>query len=1124
MVESAVGSGLLSGMWVLVPHRTAIDVPVDYYLGQIQTVNEGSRRADVRVHVIADKSRIEKVELWNLHRCRILTGTRCFNAADGAECTVLFPVSLEWKDGDLLSYYVDVEGETRCVNEADLWDVPFTRCDIDPLMQLVNCEFHDPEWRPLRDRVIRNVCHLDNATFGIQDLVGSRIRLLFHQASVVATVLGNQRCRFVLADEVGLGKTVEASIILLALRRRHPHLHTLIIAPASLAQQWQNELDNKFWLRFPVVSQAVDLPRVENAGVIVVAENLASDADLWGEIGRMTWDLLVADEAHHISKDPELTKRVRELSAKTERVLLLSATPIQRRASEYLGLLTLMDPERYGRVSLDKFQQMLDAQQQLRNTVGYLASDLEEFFDPKEFTSELEELVEQLGHDTVFRDLLGRVEDGEGVAAAREVLAYLSENYRVESRVVRNRRKYLLDDSLLPTRAVDTSYRYTPSTEEREALDALCDYLEAYIAAAGTNPIGLEFCRTLLHAAASSPHALERILNTRQIRLRNGRFGLSAPDLDLTRPAAPRREPQRVAALAQHAPCIEGEAACLEVALRVTREWKVRCNAAVNAASKSLDSDRLVRVLQAVFTLLKMQPKSKVIVFSSWQASLAAIRPQLEELFPKGTIAQFHAGISDPVKLQEAATRFQKDPKCRVLLCDELGGEGRNFQMASYVIHLDLPWSPGQIEQRIGRVDRLGREGVVTSIVPCSCEGHEAHLFTIWQEAYHLFTESLSGLEIALEGVQDRLVNSLRSSIRHGIEGQISELVREARALRDEVLREQEFDGAMQKGDHVQKRKREFERISGEYALGVEFGRDFVSWARKAGLCIHQDPQVPDLYITVPTQSDHVAMRAAKLYALPSMEDAIQRAAWAPHDSNIKGTFNRDLAALREELIFFAPGSDEWTDAIVGNMVEAARGRCTAILRQLRGSDTTRYYLDLTYTLGLDPRPLYGGGFSRRELFRALGFLDLSSERIILGLDGEVVHDDDAVWYVLKPPFQGQWDQYFSPGTTHEAFTEFRNEYPKDEWSEVTARIEEAARRELNRRMWAVQSAEAAREEFARRAEGWRAASQWLSGSAQDPVVAAELDAYEAVSAALVEGIAAPIWRLESVCLWALHG
>ena len=110
-------------------------------------------------------------------------------------------------------------------------------------------------------------------------------------------------------------------------------------------------------------------------------------------------------------------------------------------------------------------------------------------------------------------------------------------------------------------------------------------------------------------------------------------------------------------------------------------------------------------------------------------------------------------------ELEDSVYEFQNNEKCRVILCDATGGEGRNFQNADWVLHLDLPWTANAIEQRIGRLDRLGRDRnhlQVHPVVFYAIKTIEAQLFEIWDKGLDLFRKSLSGLEIITAELNDR--------------------------------------------------------------------------------------------------------------------------------------------------------------------------------------------------------------------------------------------------------------------------------------------------------------------------------------------------------------------------------
>src|SRR5260370_11282351 len=226
--------------------------------------------------------------------------------------------------------------------------------------------------------------------------------------------------------------------------------------------------------------------------------------------------LRIVDEAHHLRKSPPLYKHVRQLSALSECALILSATPIQRRAREYLKLLALMHPQRYDPEDIETFQTVLSAQGKIRRKIAAAFQNLDpDDFDPEEFEEELEVVAKSLKHDRLLAQLIARVpaqacSPDRGLKEAKEALAYISENYRIESRVIRNRRAYL--HLQMPERELDTSYSYAHGEADAATLHALYDYVDAYARSAPANPLTSEYCRALMHAASRSPHPMLHLL------------------------------------------------------------------------------------------------------------------------------------------------------------------------------------------------------------------------------------------------------------------------------------------------------------------------------------------------------------------------------------------------------------------------------------------------------------------------------------------------------------------------------------------------------------------------------------------------------------------------------------
>ncbi|OLD63585.1 MAG: hypothetical protein AUF65_01875 [Chloroflexi bacterium 13_1_20CM_50_12] len=459
----------------------------EFRIGQIQSFNSIAHTSLIRFDP-QNEDEPSEIECSNNHidRCRILPDTIFTTLYMRRPGRILIHCSDRWIPGQFLDYYVLFEGEkeVKRISEAEI-RVSSTRQNPNPEQQLRRYEFQNPTWKSLRDQVIEGYSTLRNATFGIEDLVGSRIMLLAHQAEVVARVLSDVECRYILADEVGLGKTIEACVILKGLMRRNKNLQILIVAPSSLAQQWHNELNTKFWLDFPIIHPRQELPiKLNSTAYIVATEDLYEENELWVVLSQVKWGLLIVDEAHHLRKSPVLYKHIRQLSALSERALILSATPIQRRAKEYLKILALMHPQRYHPEDIEAFQTILSAQGKIRRKIASASYNLNpDDFDPEEFEEELEVVVKLLKHDRLLAQLLARVpaqagSHDRGLNEAKDVLAYISENYRIESRVIRNRRAHL--HIQLPERKLDTSYSYVPAEEEAATLEALYDpYIDA---------------------------------------------------------------------------------------------------------------------------------------------------------------------------------------------------------------------------------------------------------------------------------------------------------------------------------------------------------------------------------------------------------------------------------------------------------------------------------------------------------------------------------------------------------------------------------------------------------------------------------------------------------------------
>ena len=984
----------------------------DFRIGTIFSVNEEAATAQVglRIYDLSDQSggigvsdQTVEVPLRYLTRCHLLPDSTFMLRGANETCCRVLVACADQPQGDVLAeYYALVGGKVRRISEDQIEKFASTRQDPNPVAQALSYELQSPAWRQPRDQVVTFVSELRGVTYGIEDLVGSRVLLLAHQAEVVSRALGSTECRLMLADEVGLGKTIEAAVILKALRRRDPAMQALIIAPSALTGQWRNELNQKFWLDMPVARPG-ERTSLKGPGVIVSTEDLESHESYWGGLREWPWGLLIVDEAHHLRKSPQLYARVRELSALSKRVLVLTATPIQRRVDEYLDLLRLLDPRRYEAETEESFRRLVEAQAKVRSALALVRPQLhDETFDWEEFSDDIGPLMAELRDDpglsALNATLVGQEDDRIGaLETAHQIAAYVSANYRIESRMMRNRRASL--NITMPTRVCDTSYSYIPDESESALLEDLYEHTRTYLARYGDDPLGVELARVLLHSAASSPHALLDVLRWRATALHHK---ITTPDNTnaLTAPAAPRQEQARIKRLVEVAPMGRNERTQIDRLIRQAELWQDACERTLTNVRRAnigqSTCDRLGQTLRAIHAAVEARTDAKLIAFATWPQTVAALEPHIRRLLGREIATRFSADIAHN-DLQLAADRFQSEPGCCLLLCDELGGEGRNFQIAQQIIHIDIPWTPAQIEQRIGRVDRLGRTGEVRSLLVFARNTIEHDLFRLWDEALGLFTHSLSGLEIALEETQNQITQALRQSVRQGLAQLRAPLLAQATSLREEVERERYFEA-----DAVdQRHRKEFGKVSERYRDGAIVHAAVQRWTGVAGVSSYH---VDGNEMTYDARRFKLnAMRNAR-FLPPNMEEAARRSG-RQRTTQIRGTFNRDVAVRREDLVFFAPGDDPWTDAVIANALECDRGRCCAVGFTPQPGALVPFF-ELLYTLQIDPRPLYAANLDPVYLLQAQAYLACTHKSLIVDAQtGKLIERRDPRWAIAHIPF-----------------------------------------------------------------------------------------------------------------------
>jgi ATP-dependent helicase HepA len=492
----------------------------DFYMGQINGFDAGG---DVHV-IFHDPADIRQIlsgcmtdGYWKkseLERVKPMLDTNAL--LDGREVTILDAVESDGEDKGFFSYYVrlDFERDKRIAKyREDELVLPFNRADFNPLQQVKSYELQAPRWYLQRRIASSFMNNLENVPFGIKNLIGTRVYLLPHQVDTIMRALAEKPCRLMLADEVGLGKTIEALSILKSMQDLSPDMKTLIVVPDTLFYQWQNEIHIKCWLDVDTMGSC---NRKTRTLLLTYGEFVTSYKDPRVFLGN--WDLLIVDETHRLLYDERMYRSVLIMSRLVKDVLLLSATPILHRGNEYHKLLSILNPGRFEKMDGEEFQELLDKQRNLQHTIFPLVRDLDDYlaYDdvPEEYIETLESINEDL-HDARLDQIISEIDtqsEDRGLHMVKVALAYITEFYQIERGIIRHRRRDTVADGI--KRSCERLEFDKGNAEfavfEKECYENALDIAEDGLLSQGVGDISK--IKRLMMAASSSPYALEKVM------------------------------------------------------------------------------------------------------------------------------------------------------------------------------------------------------------------------------------------------------------------------------------------------------------------------------------------------------------------------------------------------------------------------------------------------------------------------------------------------------------------------------------------------------------------------------------------------------------------------------------
>ena len=380
-----------------------------------------------------------------------------------------------WRVGRLFhvqepTYYIKFpNNEEMSFPESEVY-VRWRRSIANPSKLLADKLTGTPFFFEARSKFVNELLKQRASTSGMSALLSSCIELEEHQIEVVRRVLSDPVQRYLLADEVGLGKTIEAGVIIRQNVIDNPHPYNiLIVVPNHLFAQWHEELSEKFFLDIYLGNS-----------IHIVQESNIDRIREYGNDAKM----LVVDEVHHISayaqseqsNEFELYAEIKSIAEKVDKLLLLSATPVLHNENSFLAILHLLDPEVYSLEDVDSFKDKILKRQEIAEIFHNFTEDTPNVF----LNDSLEELRGYFSNDKYLNSHLnklgpligfGNPEDSvERNKLVKSIRIYLSETYRLHRRLLRNRRTENLESLLIGRDGMEVIKFEEPICNEIEEL------------------------------------------------------------------------------------------------------------------------------------------------------------------------------------------------------------------------------------------------------------------------------------------------------------------------------------------------------------------------------------------------------------------------------------------------------------------------------------------------------------------------------------------------------------------------------------------------------------------------------------------------------------------------------
>ena len=579
--------------------------------------------------------------------------------------------------------------------------------------------------------------NLSNVFYAMQ---ASRTDFYSYQFKPVYKYIESLNGRILIADEVGLGKTIEAGLIWQETKARHPEARRLlVVCPSMLRDKWKKELKDRFDVKAEIYDTKGFIGLLEDfqreglsfeCAAICSLTTIRQDRILEA-INEMheahRFDLVIIDEAHHLRNSETKSHHAGLLlSDATDSMVLLTATPIHLGSEDLYRLLRLLDANEFS--DLEIFRQRIEENEPLVRAQNLIRRY------PPQIDQALDEL-EELKHSEWFRDseLLALTQEQLNKMKVDDDTTLIEVGRRLEklnlfsSVISRTRKREVLENRVI-RQAQSISLEFTP--EEREFYEAVTESVQKRMEGfAGNSFSGFAVMMPQRMMASSIPAMVEHYRQYSEL------------DEDLL---------DAMGVLSDDLNSDEKNGEIWLSLEQVVKEWDLN-----HPDSKY---EKLREVLENRFN---REPQVKIIIFSFFKKTLQYLHRRLA----KEGFAPLKIDGSVPMEeRQEIILNFRTDPGRRILLSSEVGSEGIDLQFCRVMVNYDLPWNPMKVEQRIGRIDRIGQKAERINILNFAvARTIEEKILSRLYERIGIFEKSLGDLEPILGELSEKLHNELLS-------------------------------------------------------------------------------------------------------------------------------------------------------------------------------------------------------------------------------------------------------------------------------------------------------------------------------------------------------------------------